>query len=191
MVGTTDVLVGGGPMSGTQSPESKSHTSPSSVQTGGETSPATHSSVASMQSTPLSAQPSMPGGHALTAAQLPDTQDSAPLQNRPSSHELLSFGVFTHSSETHVSSVHGLVSSQSAAVWQGSNWQNCREACLNKAIDVEEDFNLTDILKDKEKIVAEISLTSCAFCGEKIRAGTEKLCHTCQKRQVQPMFVKA
>jgi ferredoxin len=72
-----------------------------------------------------------------------------------------------------------------------SNCSLCREACLNKAIDVEEDFNLADMLKDKEKIVAEISLTSCAFCGEKIRAGTEKLCHTCQKRQVQPMFVKA
>jgi ferredoxin len=71
-----------------------------------------------------------------------------------------------------------------------SNCSLCREACLNKAIEVEEDFDLADIFKGKEKIAAEITLTSCIICGEIIRAGSSKLCPTCQKRQVQPIFVK-
>jgi ferredoxin len=71
-----------------------------------------------------------------------------------------------------------------------TNCSLCREACLNQAIDVEEDFNLADIFEGEEKLVAEITLTSCIICGEIIRAGSSKLCPTCQKRQVQPIFVK-
>jgi len=71
-----------------------------------------------------------------------------------------------------------------------TNCSLCGEACLNKVIDFEEGLILNNIFQDKDRAAAEITLTACSFCGDIIKTGTGKLCPTCDKRQVQPMFVK-
>ncbi len=71
-----------------------------------------------------------------------------------------------------------------------NNCSLCQEACPKNAIDFEEDFPLTDILKDEARVVARIKSTLCTICGETITAGKGKLCPTCQKRQVWPILFK-
>lgn len=65
----------------------------------------------------------------------------------------------------------------------------CNEACPKYAIDFEENFNLSDVLKEEAEVVARIRLTSCIICGELIKVGKSKSCPTCQKRQVWPNYV--
>jgi ferredoxin len=71
-----------------------------------------------------------------------------------------------------------------------TNCSLCRAACPQNAIDFEENYPLADILEKEPVVIARIKLTLCFICGEMITAGKNKLCPTCRKRQVWPMYVK-
>jgi ferredoxin len=71
-----------------------------------------------------------------------------------------------------------------------TNCSLCKAACPQKAIEFEDHFFLSDIVGDSASVVAAINLTSCRICGEMIAAATNKLCPTCRKRQVWPMYVQ-
>ena len=71
-----------------------------------------------------------------------------------------------------------------------NNCSLCRTGCPQNALDFEEEFSLTDILKKEPVVIARINLCVCLVCGEIMTAGKDKLCPTCRKRQVRPMYVK-
>jgi ferredoxin len=70
-----------------------------------------------------------------------------------------------------------------------TNCYLCQEACPEKVISFEEDYAITDLIEDKAHVVARIDMTSCEICGEIMPAIRGKICMTCQKRQVSPMFM--
>jgi ferredoxin/coenzyme F420-reducing hydrogenase delta subunit len=72
-----------------------------------------------------------------------------------------------------------------------TNCSLCRAACPQNAIDFEENFCMADILAKEPVVIARIKLTLCLICGEMITARKNKLCSTCRKRQVWPMYLKA
>jgi len=67
----------------------------------------------------------------------------------------------------------------------------CQEACPQDVIEFYGDYQWEDIEEDKNKIVARISLNNCDICGETIPVIEGKICTTCQKRQLLPMFMNA
>ena len=70
-----------------------------------------------------------------------------------------------------------------------TNCHLCSEACPQKVISFEEGDNIASIIDDTSAIVARIDLTSCAVCGETIPRKEGKVCMTCRKRQLSPMFM--
>lgn len=71
-----------------------------------------------------------------------------------------------------------------------TNCALCIEACPEQAIYFDTDVAVTDIVEDKAKDIARVSLDACMLCGETIKAGNDTLCHTCHKRQAGLMYVK-
>ena len=65
----------------------------------------------------------------------------------------------------------------------------CAEACPQDVIDFNTAYGLSDIVGDKEEVVARVALNSCQICGEIIPVSEGEVCTTCQKRQVMPMFM--
>lgn len=65
----------------------------------------------------------------------------------------------------------------------------CEEACPKQVINFEATNNFASFIEDTTTIVARIDLTSCAICGETIPQIEGKVCMTCQKRQLSPMFI--
>lgn len=71
-----------------------------------------------------------------------------------------------------------------------TNCSVCRSACPEQAIDFEADFAIADILAQEPTVLAAIKLSTCIVCGESISSPDSKLCATCRKRQIWPMYVK-
>jgi ferredoxin len=69
-----------------------------------------------------------------------------------------------------------------------TNCRLCEEACPEQVISFEQDFPMTDILKDEVRIVTRISLNACLICAEMIPASEGEICTTCQKRQMSTRF---
>lgn len=59
----------------------------------------------------------------------------------------------------------------------------CQEACPEGAIRFQEQISLADAVDDKETVLARVGMSECCACGDTIRAGKNKLCPTCEKRQ--------
>lgn len=63
----------------------------------------------------------------------------------------------------------------------------CVEACAEDAIGHQEAWSLADLLAGEQEVLATIELTSCAACGDEIRAGEGQLCSTCDRRGLSPV----
>jgi ferredoxin len=72
-----------------------------------------------------------------------------------------------------------------------TNCSLCEEACPQQIISFEQACGIADIVEDSATVVARIDMVSCAICGERIPAQEGKICLTCQKRQISPLFVNA
>lgn len=72
-----------------------------------------------------------------------------------------------------------------------TNCSLCEEACPQQIISFEKACSVADILDDGAVVVARIEMVSCAICGDRIPASEGKICLTCQKRQISPMFFTA
>lgn len=70
-----------------------------------------------------------------------------------------------------------------------TNCRLCEEACPQKVISFEQDFTLTDVLKDEANAITRIKLNACLICGEVIPAREGEICNTCDKRQMSSRFV--
>lgn len=70
-----------------------------------------------------------------------------------------------------------------------TNCNVCSEACPQDVIRFEQTYSLTDIISEKDEVVAVVPLNSCYICGETIPTSEGEVCTTCQKRQVVPMFM--
>jgi len=64
----------------------------------------------------------------------------------------------------------------------------CQEACPQQVIGFTEVSNLQELVVDNSRVVARIDLHSCLVCGETIPEKEGKICTTCQKRQLTPIF---
>jgi ferredoxin len=65
----------------------------------------------------------------------------------------------------------------------------CEEACPQKVIRFEETTHIGDFVEDNTRVVARVDLNACMICGEIIPVKEGKICTTCQKRQVAPLFL--
>jgi ferredoxin len=65
----------------------------------------------------------------------------------------------------------------------------CEEACPHKIIHFVEHYKLDDIIEEQVQLVAQVELTSCFICGETIPVSEGKICTTCEKRQLSPVFL--
>jgi ferredoxin len=70
-----------------------------------------------------------------------------------------------------------------------TNCSLCEEACPQQIISFEKACSIADIVEDSATVVARIDMLSCAICGDTIPAREGKICLTCQKRQISPMFL--
>jgi len=70
-----------------------------------------------------------------------------------------------------------------------TNCNVCAEACPQDVIRFEQTYSLTDIVSERDEVVAVVPLNSCYICGETIPISEGEVCTTCQKRQVIPMFI--
>lgn len=70
-----------------------------------------------------------------------------------------------------------------------TNCRLCEEACPQKVISFEQDFLLTDVLKDEANAITRIKLNACLICGEVNPAREGEICNTCDKRQISSRFV--
>jgi ferredoxin len=70
-----------------------------------------------------------------------------------------------------------------------TNCRLCEEACPQKVISFEQDFLLTDVLKNEANAITRINLNACMICGEVIPAREGEICTTCDKRQMSSRFV--
>jgi len=70
-----------------------------------------------------------------------------------------------------------------------TNCRLCEEACPQKVISFEQDFPLTDVLKDEANAITRIKLNACLICGEVNPAREGEICNTCDKRQISSRFV--
>lgn len=69
-----------------------------------------------------------------------------------------------------------------------SNCSLCEEACPKQVIRFATRVNMMDTIEGTTTVVARINLTSCTICGETIPETEGKVCITCQKRQLSPLF---
>lgn len=65
----------------------------------------------------------------------------------------------------------------------------CEEACPKQVISFEMANNFASFIDGTTTIVARIDLTSCTICGETIPQSEGKVCMTCRKRQLSPLFI--
>ncbi|MCP5003859.1 MAG: hypothetical protein GY941_07895 [Planctomycetes bacterium] len=63
-----------------------------------------------------------------------------------------------------------------------NNCALCKEACPQNAIDFDSDIAVSDILGEKDEVIARIKMASCTKCGGNITNGNSTLCPTCRKR---------
>ena len=70
-----------------------------------------------------------------------------------------------------------------------TNCRLCEEACPQKVISFEQDFSLTDVLKNEASAITRINLNACMICGEVIPAREGEICVTCDKRQMSSRFI--
>ena len=65
----------------------------------------------------------------------------------------------------------------------------CEEACPQNIISFEQDFPMTDLLKDEVRAVTKIGMNACLTCAQVIPAREGEICITCRKRQMPSRFV--
>jgi ferredoxin/coenzyme F420-reducing hydrogenase delta subunit len=65
----------------------------------------------------------------------------------------------------------------------------CEEACPQQVIGFSEAMTVQEMLEDNSREVARIDLHACMVCGETIPVKEGKICTTCQKRQLTPLFM--
>ena len=71
-----------------------------------------------------------------------------------------------------------------------TNCSLCRDACAEDAIGFEAEFWIADLLQEEAEVVATITSCWCTICGDVIPAGMDKVCPTCERRQVSAAHLK-
>ncbi len=63
-----------------------------------------------------------------------------------------------------------------------NNCTLCKDACPQNAIDFESDIAVSDILEEKNEVIAKIKMSFCTMCGENVTNENSTLCPVCRKR---------
>jgi ferredoxin len=71
-----------------------------------------------------------------------------------------------------------------------TNCALCTEACPEKAVDFEPEVRLTDLLDEQPRLLATVTPSWCAACGDLITGHRGALCPTCERRQASLPYLR-